>query len=253
MPHTWAACSTPLRSGSRPDLPPRSLFPKSRRRPRRSSGRTGRRRRAGRPGLSRPRSPRRSMAWPIRRARTRLCGPPPARRAPASRRRRRRSCWSSASWFHSFPRAHPIRATAEFVYGVHKHEARIRLALGCHNGGLVGAVGGHGDGEARLAKRPRVSRKLQPLVAAWPKRPSRTVASLFGHGPGFSASPSPDMGPTHYGEVSATHRGEISSVILPPAIHQSAWKVDSRKFGGTGPAPVRGIVSSLGVRKVRWG
>src|SRR5829696_10429181 len=38
------------------------------------------------------------MAWPIRRARTRLCGPPPARRAPASRRRQRRSCWSSASW-----------------------------------------------------------------------------------------------------------------------------------------------------------
>jgi hypothetical protein len=80
---------------------------------------------------------------------------------------------------------------------------------------LVGAFGGPVDGEARLPKRPRVSRKLQPLVAAWPKCPSRTVASLLGHGPGFSASPSPAMGPTHYGEVSATHRGKVSSVILP--------------------------------------
>ncbi len=128
-----------------------------------------------------------------------------------------------------FP-ASPIRATAEFMYGVHKHEARIRLALGCHNGGLVGAVGGPVDGEERLPKRPRVSRKLQPLVAAWPKRPSRTVASLLGYGPGFSASPSPAMGPTHYGEVSATHRGKVSSVILSPAIHPTSWKGRSPKF-----------------------
>src|SRR5919112_169628 len=94
MPRTWAGCSTPRRWGRR-NLP---SLPRSRRRPRRTNGRTGRRRRAGRPGLSRPRSRYRNAAWPIRRARTRRCGPPPARRAPASRRRRRRSCWSSASW-----------------------------------------------------------------------------------------------------------------------------------------------------------
>jgi hypothetical protein len=57
------------------------------------------------------------------------------------------------------------------------------------------------DGGARPPKRLRVPRKLQPLVAAWLERPSRTVASLLGHGPGFSAKPCPAMRPGHYGEV----------------------------------------------------
>src|SRR5215207_9900027 len=157
MPRTWAGCSTPLRSGCRPDLPPRSRFPRSRRRPRRSAGRTGRRRRAGRPDLSRPRSPRRSMAWPIRRARPRLCGPPPARRAPASRRRRRHSCWSSASWSR-FPSvawhaAEHLEDHPEVVLGVEvgdvdpavltaEHQAVLAL---CPRDGLPEVRGGDGD------------------------------------------------------------------------------------------------------------
>ena len=75
------------------------------------------------------------------------------------------------------------------MYGVQNHEARIRLACGFHDGGLVGAVRGPVYGGARPPKRSRVSRKLQPLVAAWPKRPSRTVASLLGHGSRFSVRP----------------------------------------------------------------
>src|SRR5712691_5987694 len=43
MPRTWAWCSTPSRSGCRPDRP---TFPRSRRRSRRSGGRTRTRRRA---------------------------------------------------------------------------------------------------------------------------------------------------------------------------------------------------------------
>src|SRR5947199_4124957 len=38
MPRTWAACSTPSRSGGHPDL---ATFPRSGRRSRRSAGRTG--------------------------------------------------------------------------------------------------------------------------------------------------------------------------------------------------------------------
>src|SRR5215212_5792712 len=70
----------------------------------------------------------------------------------------------------SFPRVHPLRATAEFVYGAHdhqaSHQARVRLACGFHNAGLVGAVGGTVYGGARPLKRPRVPRKPPPLVAA---------------------------------------------------------------------------------------
>src|SRR5919198_2664916 len=92
MPHTWAACSTPLRSRSNPPL-----LPSSRQRSRRSAGRTGRRRRAGRPRRGKTRPRRRRAAEPIRRARIRPCGPHPARRGPASRRRQRRSWWSTVS------------------------------------------------------------------------------------------------------------------------------------------------------------
>src|ERR687889_2820782 len=63
----------------------------------------------------------------------------------------------------SFPRVHPLRAAAEFVYGVHNHQATIRLACGFHNGGLVGAVGGPVYGGARPPNRRRVPRKLPPL------------------------------------------------------------------------------------------
>src|ERR671931_2444961 len=95
MPRTWAARSRGLRWRCSPD---RALLPNSRQRSRRSDGRTGRRRRAGRPrrGTSRPRRER--TAGPIRRARIRPCGPHPARRGPASLRRERRSWWSSVSW-----------------------------------------------------------------------------------------------------------------------------------------------------------
>src|ERR671911_352788 len=90
---------------------------------------------------------------------------------PASLRRSRsrralRTGPRSVPLCRSFPRVHPLRATAEFVYSVHNHQARILLARGFHNGGLVGAVRGPLDGGARPPKRPRVPRKPQPLVAA---------------------------------------------------------------------------------------
>src|SRR5215204_6236654 len=69
---------------------------------------------------------------------------------------------------------------------------------------------------------------------------------------------------------SSRHRNVASSVfrfggraILPPrctwscsagnSMHRVPWNMNSPKFGGPGPAPVSGGVSSLGVRKVRWG
>src|SRR5918994_76889 len=88
---------------------------------------------------------------------------------PAPLRRSRRASRTgprSVPSCRSFPRVHPLRAAAEFVYGVHNHQARIRLARGFHNGGLVGAVRGPLDGGARPPKQPRVPRKLRPLVAA---------------------------------------------------------------------------------------
>src|SRR5215203_4136334 len=88
---------------------------------------------------------------------------------PASLRRSRRASRTgprSVPSCQAFPRAHPPRATAEFVYGVDNHRARIRPARGFHNGGLVGAVRGPLDGGACPPKRPRVPRKPLPLVAA---------------------------------------------------------------------------------------
>src|SRR5829696_771344 len=73
----------------------------------------------------------------------------PLRRSPPALRTEPRSVPSC----RSFPRVHPLRASAEFVYGF-------------HNGGLVGAVGGSVYGGARPPKRRRVPRKPQPLVAA---------------------------------------------------------------------------------------
>src|ERR671916_687432 len=78
--------------------------------------------------------------------------PAPLRR---SRRASRTGARSGPSC-RSFPRVHPLRATAEFVYGVHNHQARIRLARGFQNGGLVDAVKGPLDGGARPLKPPRV-------------------------------------------------------------------------------------------------
>src|SRR5215208_1601535 len=74
------------------------------------------------------------------------------RPAPLRRSRSRRALRTeprSVSSCRAFPRVHPLRATAEFVYGVHNHQARIRLACGFHDGGLVGAVGGTVYGGAR--------------------------------------------------------------------------------------------------------
>src|SRR5215217_2899210 len=92
--------------------------------------------------------------------------PAPLRRSPRALRTEPRSVPSC----RSFPRVHPLRATAEFVYGAHdhqaSHQARVRLACGFHNAGLVGAVGGTVYGGARPLKRPRVPRKPPPLVAA---------------------------------------------------------------------------------------
>src|SRR5215210_235621 len=91
------------------------------------------------------------------------------RPAPLRRNRSRRALRTeprSVSSRRAFPRIHPLRATAEFVYSVHNHQARVRLACGFHNGGLVGAVGGPVYGGARPPKRRRVPRKLKPLVAA---------------------------------------------------------------------------------------
>src|SRR5215212_5537557 len=68
---------------------------------------------------------------------------------PASLRRSRQASRTgprSVPSYRSFPRAHRLRATAEFVYGVHNHQGRIRLARGPHNGGLVDAVRGPLDG-----------------------------------------------------------------------------------------------------------
>src|ERR671912_2607599 len=87
--------------------------------------------------------------------------PAPLRRS-RSRRASRKGPRSVPSC-RAFPRVHPLRASAEFVYGVHNHQARVRLARGFHNGGLVGAVGGPVYGGARPPKRRRVPRKLQPL------------------------------------------------------------------------------------------
>src|ERR671921_1744058 len=88
---------------------------------------------------------------------------------PAPLRRSRRALRTeprSVSSCRAFPRVHPLCASAEFVYGVHNHQARVRLACGFHNGGLVGTVGGPVCGGAFPLKRRRVSRKLRPLVAA---------------------------------------------------------------------------------------
>jgi hypothetical protein len=74
------------------------------------------------------------------------------RPAPLRRSRSRRALRTeprSVSSCRAFPRVHPLRATAEFVYGAHNHQARVRLACGFHNGGLVGAVGGTVYGGAR--------------------------------------------------------------------------------------------------------
>src|SRR5829696_2076554 len=69
----------------------------------------------------------------------------PLRRSPPALRTEPRSVPSC----RSFPRVHPPRATAESVYGAHNPQARVRLACGIHNGGLVGAVGGLVYGGAR--------------------------------------------------------------------------------------------------------
>src|SRR5215218_9429791 len=74
------------------------------------------------------------------------------RPAPLRRSRSRRALRTeprSVPSCRSFPRVHPLRATVEFVYGVHNHRAKIRLARGFHNGDLVGAVGGPVYGGAR--------------------------------------------------------------------------------------------------------
>src|SRR5215207_6876500 len=74
------------------------------------------------------------------------------RPAPLRRSRSRRALRTeprSVSSCRAFPCVHPLRATAEFVYGVHNHQARVRLACGFHNGGSVGAVGGTVYGGAR--------------------------------------------------------------------------------------------------------
>src|SRR5215212_8464194 len=65
------------------------------------------------------------------------------RTAPLRRSRRAlRTEPRSVPSCRAFPRLHPLRASAEFVYGAHNPQARVRLACGFHNGGLVGAVGG---------------------------------------------------------------------------------------------------------------
>src|SRR5918993_872855 len=67
------------------------------------------------------------------------------RPAPLRRSRSRRALRTgprSVPSCRTFPCVHPLRASAEFVYGAHNHQARVRLACGFHNGGLVGAVGG---------------------------------------------------------------------------------------------------------------
>src|SRR5215211_4593088 len=59
------------------------------------------------------------------------------RPAPLRRSRSRRALRTeprSVSSCRAFPRVHPLRATAEFVYGAHNHQARVRLACGFHNG-----------------------------------------------------------------------------------------------------------------------
>src|SRR5215211_658367 len=59
------------------------------------------------------------------------------RPAPLRRSRSRRALRTeprSVSSCRALPRVHPLRATAEFVYGAHNHQARVRLACGFHNG-----------------------------------------------------------------------------------------------------------------------
>src|SRR5215218_6516579 len=76
--------------------------------------------------------------------------------APLRRSRSRRALLTgprSVPSCRSFPRLHPLRAIVEIVYGVQNHEARIRLACGFHDGGLVGAVRGPVYGGARPPKR----------------------------------------------------------------------------------------------------
>src|ERR671912_1603116 len=102
-------------------------------------------------------SPKRSTPSVTPLALTVVMRPAPLRRSRS--RRASRTGPRSVPSCRSFPRVHLLRATAEFVYSVHNHQARIRLARGFHNGGLVGAVRGPLDGGARPPKRPRVPRK----------------------------------------------------------------------------------------------
>src|SRR5919112_2948212 len=80
-------------------------------------------------------SPKRSTPSVTPLASTVVMGPVPLRRGRRALRTGPRSVPSR----RSFPRVHPPRATAKFVYRVHKLEARVRLTRGFHNG-LVGVI-----------------------------------------------------------------------------------------------------------------
>src|SRR5215203_2626266 len=85
-------------------------------------------------------SPKRSTPSVTPLALTVVMRPAPLRRSRS--RRASRTGPRSVPSCRAFPRVHLLRATAEFVYSVHNHQARIRLARGFHSGDLVGAVGG---------------------------------------------------------------------------------------------------------------
>ena len=146
-------------------------------------------------------SPKRSTPSVTPLASTVVMRPAPLRRSRS--RRASRTGPRSVPSCRSFPRVHPLRATAEFVYSAHNHRARIWLARGFHNGDSVGAV--RGTRGRRSASPETVTGPMETPASC------RSVAKASFANGGFVArtrfgvfgQAMSAMGPGHYGEVSS--------------------------------------------------
>src|SRR5829696_6443260 len=160
--------------------------------------------------------------------------PAPLRRSRSPRALRTEP--RSVSSCRAFPRVHPLRATAEFVYGAHNHQARVRLACGFHNGGLVGAVGGtvYGGARSRNGAGSHGNSRLlsQRSRSILRERWLRCSDTVWGFRPGHV--------PLWVPHITARFPPLASLLLLPPRGRGPVWpRPDLRIFAARPPVARR--------------